>query len=129
MGRLALTLIKYGLGQYGNGTGDYRSSSKQTEYTLTTKIIKALELKFPYAFVMKTHGGAFQRSGIPDLYVSIRGKSVWIEIKRPGADTTALQKSKLEQIANTGTLCGTVESPERAIEVMQEVLQLIDLGK
>lgn len=119
-----MTLSKYGLNQYGDGTGMYRpsSSKEQTENTITTKAIKLLEEAFPDAFVMKMHGGSFQRSGIPDIYISIRSKSVWIEMKRPGADTTALQKAKLERLAKTGAFCGIAESPERAIEIVNEVI-------
>jgi len=119
-----LTLIEYGLGKYGDGTGLYRpnSTKKQRENAIVTKTVKALEKLFPEAFVMKMHGGSYQRSGLPDLYISIYGKSIWIEMKRPGADTTALQKAKLERLAATGAFCGTAESSERAIEIVNKVV-------
>lgn len=114
----------YGLWETGDGTGEYRPSSKNvpTESVIITKAIKLIAKEFPHAFVFKVHGGLYQRSGIPDLYVGIEGKSIWIEMKRPGADTTALQKHKMEQLIAQRIFCGTAESPERVIEIIKKVL-------
>lgn len=118
-------MTKYGLGEFGGGTGVYRpeSSSTPTENYITSKTVSLLKKTFPDAFVMKIHGGGYQKSGAPDLYISIRGKSIWIEMKRPGADTTALQKSKMEELSKTGAFCGTAESPERAVGIVNDVLK------
>jgi hypothetical protein len=104
-----------------------QTSTEQKESTITNNAIKQLRKAFPDAFVMKIHGGGYQRAGIPDLHVSIRGRSVWIEMKRPGADTTALQKSRLEELAKTGAFCGTAESPERAIEIVNQILTEVNV--
>lgn len=115
-----MTLSKYGLWNYGGGTGLYRplTADTPTEAVVTKTVIKAIRTEFPDAFVLKIHGGAYQRAGVPDLYVLIHGKSVWIELKRPGSDTTALQKAKLEQLAAAGAFCGTAECSETAIAII-----------
>lgn len=99
-----------------------QSSKEQTETVITTKTVKALTKEFPYAFIRKIHGGDYQRAGLPDIYISLCGRTVWIEMKRPGADTTALQKKTMIALANTGAFCGTAESPERAIQLIKDVL-------
>lgn len=115
---------KYGLNQFGDGTGIYRpqSSKERTETAITKDTIDVLKVLFPYAFVLKVHGGDYQRAGVPDIYIMTCGKSIWIEMKRPGADTTALQKRKLQALSDAGAFCGTAESPERAVEIVKEVL-------
>lgn len=114
----------YGLGCFGDGTGVYRpqTTKEPTESLITTGAIKLITKEFPTAFVMKVHGGGYQRAGIPDLYILHQGRSIWIEMKRPGADTTALQRKKLKELEAAGAFCGTAESPERAVQIVKDVL-------
>ena len=114
----------YGLWEFGDGTGEYRPLTKNTpsEEKVVSKSVKAIYKEYPDAFVFKVNGGMYQRSGVPDLYVGVGGKSIWIEMKRPGADTTALQKAKMEHLQRIGIPCGTAESPERVLEIIKIVL-------
>lgn len=116
--------MSYGLWKFGGGTGNYAPSknSKETETSITNKSIKAIKEHYPEAFVLKVHGGTYQRSGIPDLYIAINKHSIWIEMKRPGADTTALQKNKLEQLKKVGVYCGTADSPQTVLEIIKDAL-------
>lgn len=114
----------YGLWEFGDGTGEYRPLTKDTptETNITTKAVKLVQKTYPDAFIFKISGGVYQRSGVPDLYIAVNGKGVWIEMKRPGADTTALQKAKLQHLQRQGIFCGTAESPERVLDIIKNML-------
>ena len=119
---------QYGLWQFGRGTGNYHPYSGfygAKENAITTKTIKAIKETFKHdnVFVRKVHGGGYQRSGLPDLYVHVRGIAVWIEMKRPGADTTALQKEVLEELKAAGAYCGTASSPAQAVGLIRDALR------
>lgn len=118
--------MSYGLWEFGGGTGVYRPLTKDTpqENTIVNKAIKLVKATYKDAVVEKLHGGTYQRSGLPDLYIAIGGVSLWVEMKRPGADTTKLQQRRLERLKNAGVYCGTAESPERVLEMIEEALVL-----
>lgn len=113
----------YGLWKTGGGTGNYASTNKTVkESDITNKAIKLIKATYPSAVVIKIHGGTYQRAGIPDLYIAVSGVSIWIEMKRPGADTTALQKQLLDKLKSIGVPCGIAESPDRVIEIIEKAL-------
>ena len=121
---------EYGLWKFGNGTGTYRpESGARTETRIVADSMCAVKTKYKCdnVFVTKIHGGAYQQSGLPDLYIALCGASIWIEMKRPGADTTALQVDKLKQLKDAGVFCGTAESPERVIEIIESVKNVCKL--
>lgn len=47
-------------------------------------------------------GGVFQKSGIPDLQVVIRGRAFEFELKAPDGIPSELQKLNIEQINDSG---------------------------
>lgn len=116
------------LGDTGEGTGRYApSSSGISESTLVTKIVKALHKEFyniPHE-IIKMHGGLYQRSGIPDLYIQI-GAPLWVEVKLPGGDTTALQKQMLEKLKDAGAYVTVCDCVEDTICIVYEVLKLLE---
>lgn len=117
----------YGLRQFGSGTGKYTPESKTTsiENNIVTKATDEAKAKYGKdIFQRKIHGGGYQRSGLPDVYVAIGGTSIWVEFKRPGADTTALQLKTLKELDSLGIYCGTAESVETYIGIIEEVLRL-----
>ena len=112
----------YGLWEFGEGTGNYRPESPTTrkENDILKSAIKHVKARFDKSMViLKMHGSGYQRSGIPDLYIQLNGIPIWVEFKRPGADTTALQKGKLEQLKAAGAYCGTAAS-EVGLEMLIE---------
>lgn len=125
------------LGDTGEGTGRYApSSSGISESTLVTKIVKALHKEFyniPHE-IIKMHGGLYQRSGIPDLYIQIGapprvgqiGAPLWVEVKLPGGDTTALQKQMLEKLKDAGAYVTVCDCVEDTICIVYEVLKLLE---
>lgn len=74
-----------------------------------TKVVKSikemLENSFP-GFYFKTHGGLYQRIGLPDLIGVHRGRFIGIEVKCPGKEDT-LTKSQ-ERTLNLINLYGGV---------------------
>ena len=68
-------------------------------------------LKEHGAWVLKTWGGGFQRSGIPDLLVCWKGRFVAIELKSSRGRATPLQEFELESIRSSGGF-GAVLRPE-----------------
>ena len=51
---------------------------------------------------IKTHGGPFQQSGLPDIIGSLHGKFVGLEVKKPGETTSEIQKHVISQIIMKG---------------------------
>lgn len=122
--------MDYGLNKFGEGTGVYAKQadapSAPSETQIVNAIIKAVRKAYPDSIVVKIHGGGFQKAGIPDLYIATGGINLWVEVKRPGGDTTALQKRFLESLRLNGIPCGTAESPERVLEMIEQTLHLYD---
>lgn len=69
-----------------------------------------------YPFVYKTHGGGWQRSGLPDITMIARGgRFVGLEVKRPGVGRlTAIQAHTLNEINRAGGYGAVVTSVEEA---------------
>lgn len=112
--------------EYGGGTGKYTPTSPNTptESAITRNALRAVEKAYPSAFVVKVHGGQYQSSGLPDVYIMLNGMSIWVEMKRPGADTTKLQQSKLEKLAKAGAYCGTAENTETLLAILLAVMKI-----
>lgn len=66
------------------------------ESTITKNICK--ELKNRGIWHMKIHGGPYQRAGIPDLLVIIKGHAFFFEVKVPGKKLTDLQWHTIREI-------------------------------
>lgn len=114
------------LGYVGTGTGKYAPSKEYSETQLVNAMVKAVHKKFlgvPHR-VTKTHGGQFQRAGLPDLNIQISGCTLWIEVKRPGGDTTALQKQTLEAFKEAGTYVGACETTSQVLDTIDHALAL-----
>jgi len=65
---------------------------------------------------IKTHGGPFQESGLPDIIGSLYGKFVGIEVKKPGETTSEIQKHVIKEIHEKG------EGHVAIVESVEEVL-------
>lgn len=94
------------------------------ESRLQTKIQKALQKEFPSSFFFKTHGGPYQRAGIPDIIGSVKGFFIGIEVKVPGRENTLtdLQQHTIDQINESGGLAFMSTNPEDAIDRIKKFL-------
>lgn len=88
------------------------------ENTIVEGIIKYIR-KLPRAHAEKVHGNSFS-SGQPDIDAVIAGKSVKLEVKRPGEDATPLQKRRLEQWAKAGAVTGVVHSTGEVEKILKD---------
>lgn len=114
------------LGFIGKGTGHYAPSSEYSESKLVQKMIHDIKKTFmEYApVVLNTHGGAYQRAGFADLYIQVKGCSIWIEAKRPGGDTTAMQKIHLEQLYQAGAYVAACDTVHQVLDTVRHVLAI-----
>ena len=118
------------LGYVGNGTGVYAKSRITSESTLTNKCITSLKrllVDTPH-FIRKMSGGHYQRAGLPDLYIQLKGRALWIEMKLPGGDTTATQRQTMINLYEAGAYVATCESIEEVIATVGQML-LIESAK
>jgi len=61
------------------------------------------------------HGGIV---GTPDITGCIDGKSIFIEVKRPGENPTPKQRHELDLWLATGALTGVARSARDAVEII-----------
>jgi len=115
--------METGLWKFGDGTGKYSGKPNQpTETSIVNATVKAVRKEYPNSVVVKIHGGGFQSAGIPDLYIAVDGEGLWVEMKRPGSDTTALQKRFLEKLWANSIPCGTADNPEMVLAILRQLL-------
>ena len=78
------------------------------------------------AWLLKTWGGGFQRSGIPDLLICYKGRFIGIELKAEKGKVSELQDRELRLIRNAGGM-GFVVRPSHYEDLIQ-ILDSIDRG-
>ena len=59
-------------------------------------------LKEQGCWVLKTWGGGFQRSGVPDLLICHNGHFIAVELKAANGKPSALQEWNIEEIKKAG---------------------------
>lgn len=94
------------------------------EKTVVKNIVKALEKYFP-GFYFKTHGGLYQKIGLPDIIGVHRGRFIGIEVKVPGKEDTLTLKQS--QTLRKITLCGGISfmstSSEHTLDTLRRELK------
>lgn len=89
------------------------------EKTVVTSIRKALTERGWW--VMKIHGGPYQRPGIPDLLCCKNGRAVWLEVKTKTGRVSPAQEEVMREItAIGGCRCAVVRSVADAIAATDE---------
>lgn len=63
------------------------------ESTVVGSIFTALKKHYP-GFYFKSHGGLYQRVGLPDIIGVHRGRFIGIEVKAPGKEDTLTKKQQ-----------------------------------
>lgn len=87
------------------------------ETRLRKRIVKALEEKYPDAYIRKIHGNAFQNIGVPDLLCCFDGTLVGMEIKNPGKVATPAQLLEISKIKKAKGIAGVVTTIEEALKL------------
>lgn len=72
--------------------------------------------------MVKLHGSQFSKAGTPDLHITYRGRSIWVEAKRDDGKATKLQEHELDQWGKAGAIVGVV----RTVEELQELLARVE---
>jgi hypothetical protein len=67
----------------------------------------------------KRWGGGMGVAGDPDIDACIRGRSVQLEVKRPGESPTPLQLKRLAEWRQAGAVAGVVTSVEETRELLR----------
>lgn len=91
------------------------------EKAIVSQIVRVLS-SAGVAWVMKTHGSAYQRSGVPDLLAIApkTGRLVGIEVKRPClGKATELQLRQIDRINAAGGVAGIATCVEEALALVR----------
>ncbi len=76
------------------------------------KAILAYLNSLPGCLARKRWGGGMGVAGDPDIDACLRGRSVQLEVKRPGEKATPLQLMRLDEWRRAGAITGVVTSVE-----------------
>lgn len=101
--------------------------ASKPETKIVKKCLAILTSKYP-GFYFKTHGGLYQKAGLPDIIGVHKGKFIGVEIKCPGKEDTLtkLQKKTLDRINRAGGVAFMATSPQQLDQILMEEL---DYGK
>ena len=91
------------------------------ESEIQTKILRWAE-KLPEVWIVKYPGGTYGRKGVPDLLLSVKGKFLAIEVKKPGGKPSQIQLLEQAKIRMTGSRSEIVETVDEAKKIILEVL-------
>ena len=84
------------------------------------KAILAYLNGLPGCLARKRWGGGMGVAGDPDIDACIRGRSLQLEVKRPGEKPTPLQLKRLEEWRQAGALVGVVTSVAEVRTLFEE---------
>lgn len=93
--------------------------------------VRVLLESVPDSAVVKIKGGAAQESGLPDFYftcAALSGRSVWIEVKRPGEEPRKLQQYKLDKFRRAGAMAISITSVDE-LESILGYLHVLPVAK
>jgi len=77
---------------------------------------------YPDLWSMKVHGSPMQRAGVPDYLILYRGKTLFIEVKRPGEQPTKIQEFTMDGIGRTGAaFCHVVTSAAELRTILMKI--------
>ena len=81
-----------------------------TKESAIVKAILAYLNTLPRCLARKRWGGGMGVAGEPDIDACLRGRSLQLEVKRPGQHPTLLQLKRMEEWRQAGAIVGIVTS-------------------
>lgn len=102
------------------------------ETALAKRVVNAIKDHYPSSWVLKVHGSAYQRSGIPDLLVCVDGLLIGIELKHQYTGesedhvlsrVTAAQRREIRKIEEAGGTSGVAWSVDMALDMISQALE------
>ena len=94
----------------------YRRDCGVTEKAIVNSIKRYLE-KLPECYIIKTHGSVYV-AGQPDILGCYQGRTLALEVKRPGGKPTKLQQAVLKKWEAAGAVVAVVTSVEEVKELL-----------
>jgi hypothetical protein len=91
-----------------------------TERAIVKAILAYLN-GLPCCLARKRWGGGMGVAGDPNIDACIRGRSVQLEVKRPGEKPTPLQLKRIEEWRQAGAVVAVVSSVEDVKSLLTEV--------
>ena len=91
-----------------------------TSERAVVKAILAYLNAIPGCLARKRWGGGLGVAGDPDIDACLRGRSVQLEVKRPGERPTPLQLKRLEEWRRAGAVVGVVTSVAATKTLLEE---------
>ena len=79
----------------------------------------------PCCLARKRWGGGMGVAGEPDIDACIGGRSLQLEVKRPGEKPTALQLKRLDEWRQAGAVTGVVTSVEEVRALLGKNISLL----
>lgn len=99
----------------------------RNEKQLVDRIVKAVKKEYPQSWVLKVHGGGYQRSGIPDILICHKGRLFGFEVKHQKTGeteeharerATALQLKEIKDIQTAGGIADVVLSVDHVLDLL-----------
>lgn len=94
----------------------HRGNCCPSEKAIVNTIIRWLNQQ-PNCYVIKTHGSMYS-AGQPDLLGCYQGRTLALEVKRPGGKPTKLQMTMLKKWEAAGAIADVVHSVEEVKEIL-----------
>lgn len=76
---------------------------------------------------LKTHGGPFQRSGLPDVLVALGGRLVGVELKSRGEALSPRQQIEARALARAGVPVVRCETRAQCLAAIAEIAEDRDM--
>lgn len=95
----------------------HKTNSGPSEKAIVNAIKRHLD-KLPGCYVIKTHGSIYS-AGQPDLLGCYQGRTLALEVKRPGGKPTKLQQAVLKKWEAAGAITAVVTSVEEVKELLK----------
>ena len=96
-----------------------KSNTPRSEKDIELEIRKHLERNLG-AYVIKQHGSAFTKPGIPDLTLCLNGWFIGIEVKNEKGIVSSVQKVHIKNIKKAGGIAFVARSLEEVIDKLEE---------
>lgn len=93
-----------------------KGNNQPSEKAIVNAIKSYLD-KLPGCYVIKTYGSVYS-AGQPDLLGCYQGRTLALEVKRPGGKPTKLQAALLKKWGAAGAITGVVTSVEEVEELL-----------
>ena len=93
--------------------------SSSSEKAIVNSIQRYLN-GLPRCVARKRWGGGYGLAGEPDIDACLRGRSLQLEVKRPGKQPTKLQQKRLAEWSAAGAIVGVVHAVDEVRSLLAQ---------